>query len=145
MKWLRGILATLALMAAFVAGRYSMRPADAPVEQARADDNKVEQKKPADAIKGWQKGKGWGWVWGKDDEVGSLNEMTPASVKAALALVKEGVPWGIYGQSSTFLIYPNPFGDKIDPATFDPSKMPFAKRSTIMFWTVSLPRKWSIR
>ena len=42
-------------------------------------------------------------------------------------LVQEGVPWGIYGQSSTFLIYPNPFGDPIDPATFDPLKVPFAK------------------
>ncbi len=25
------------------------------------------------------------------------------------------------------LIYPNPFGDPIDPATFDPLKVPFAK------------------
>ncbi|OAI48394.1 hypothetical protein AYO44_07105 [Planctomycetaceae bacterium SCGC AG-212-F19] len=47
-----------------------------------------QQEKPA--IKGWQKGKGWGWVWGKDDEVGSLNAMTPESMKAALALVKTG-------------------------------------------------------
>jgi kynurenine formamidase len=41
------------------------------------------------AVKGWQKGKGWG-PWGKDDEVGSLNAMSPATIKAALALVKEG-------------------------------------------------------
>ena len=26
---------------------------------------------PRDEIKGWKKGKGWGWVWGKDDEVGA--------------------------------------------------------------------------
>ena len=38
----------------------------------------------------WEKGKGWGWVWGEDDEVGALNEMTPASVLAALSLVKQG-------------------------------------------------------
>ena len=30
------------------------------------------------AIKGWQKGKGWGWIWGKDDEVGALNGLTDA-------------------------------------------------------------------
>ena len=41
------------------------------------------------AVKGWTKGKGWG-PWGADDEVGALNAMTPATIKAALALVKEG-------------------------------------------------------
>ena len=37
---------------------------------------------PAEAQNGmqkWTKGKGWGWVWGEDDEVGALNEMTDAS------------------------------------------------------------------
>ncbi len=42
------------------------------------------------AIRGWQKGKGWGWIWGKDDEVGSLNAMNDATRLAALALVKHG-------------------------------------------------------
>jgi kynurenine formamidase len=40
--------------------------------------------------KGWQKGKGWGWIWGKDDEVGSLNAMTDVSRAAALGLAKRG-------------------------------------------------------
>lgn len=48
-----------------------------------------EKKADAAAVKGWTKGKGWG-PWGKDDEVGSLNAMTSASVKAALSLVKQG-------------------------------------------------------
>ena len=38
----------------------------------------------------WEKGKGWGWVWGEDDEVGSLNEMTSTSVVKALSLAKQG-------------------------------------------------------
>jgi kynurenine formamidase len=42
------------------------------------------------AAPGWTKGKGWGWVWGKDDEVGALNAMTDASRAAALALAKRG-------------------------------------------------------
>ncbi|MBI3467830.1 MAG: cyclase family protein [Planctomycetes bacterium] len=46
--------------------------------------------KPAGAIKGWQKGKGWGWVWGAEDEVGSLNAMTDATRLAALRLAKQG-------------------------------------------------------
>jgi kynurenine formamidase len=41
-------------------------------------------------IKGWKKGKGWGWVWGKSDEVGALNAMTEASKLAALRLAKQG-------------------------------------------------------
>jgi kynurenine formamidase len=40
--------------------------------------------------RGWQKGKGWGWIWGKNDEVGALNAQTPESIKRALALVKRG-------------------------------------------------------
>jgi kynurenine formamidase len=44
----------------------------------------------ASSLKKWQKGKGWGWVWGADDEVGSLNEMTDASRLAAVKLVTQG-------------------------------------------------------
>jgi kynurenine formamidase len=44
----------------------------------------------AEPLTKWQKGKGWGWVWGKDDEVGSLNEMTDASRQSALRLAKTG-------------------------------------------------------
>lgn len=40
-------------------------------------------------VVGWTKGKGWG-PWPKGDEVGSLNAMTPVTMKAALALVKQG-------------------------------------------------------
>ena len=40
--------------------------------------------------KKWQQGKGWGWVWGEGDQVGALNEMSPASILKAFQLVKEG-------------------------------------------------------
>lgn len=42
------------------------------------------------ARKGWTPGKGYGWVWGKNDEVGALNTLGPADVKAAMGLVKQG-------------------------------------------------------
>jgi len=45
---------------------------------------------PASGLTKWQEGKGWGWVWGKDDEVGALNEMTDASRLAALRAVTGG-------------------------------------------------------
>lgn len=42
------------------------------------------------AIQGWKKGVGWGWIWGKDDEVGALNSMNQASVVGATSLVRTG-------------------------------------------------------
>ena len=42
------------------------------------------------STKKWKKGTGWGWVWGPNDEVGALNEMTDASRLAAVRLVQEG-------------------------------------------------------
>ena len=32
----------------------------------------------AQTLRGWTKGKGFGWVWGKDDQIGALNAiLTP--------------------------------------------------------------------
>src|SRR5262249_61267477 len=53
----------------------------APQVQLRAGEDG-----PPAAVKGWTRGKGWGWVWGKEDEVGSLNAMTAETVKQALQL-----------------------------------------------------------
>jgi kynurenine formamidase len=45
----------------------------------------------AAAQQGWVKGKGYGWVYGKQDEVGALNAInSPAQIAAALAAVKKG-------------------------------------------------------
>jgi kynurenine formamidase len=41
-------------------------------------------------VRGWQKGKGWGWIWGNDDEIGSLNAITNQSRAAALSLATRG-------------------------------------------------------
>ena len=67
--------------------------------------------------------------FGDDQDLAEKANRTAAELRAALrqVLVEESVPWGIYGQSSTFLIYPNPTGEDVDPATFDPLKLGFAK------------------
>jgi kynurenine formamidase len=39
---------------------------------------------------GWQRGRGWGWVWGDDDEVGALNALGPESVLRAVGAVRAG-------------------------------------------------------
>ncbi len=39
---------------------------------------------------GFVAGKGYGWIWGKDDEVGALNAMTDQTRLAALQLVRTG-------------------------------------------------------
>ncbi len=48
------------------------------------------QNRVSQTIKGWKQGVGWGWIWGKDDEVGALNAMTPDTIKAALSLASQG-------------------------------------------------------
>jgi kynurenine formamidase len=44
----------------------------------------------AQAPKGWVKGKGYGWIWGPNDEIGALNAITPQKVIAALQIPKQG-------------------------------------------------------
>lgn len=44
----------------------------------------------AGTLRGWRQGKGWGWIWGKDDEVGSLNAMSESTVLDALKIVRNG-------------------------------------------------------
>lgn len=41
-------------------------------------------------IDGWERGRGWGWIWGDDDEVGALNALTEERRLAALGRVKLG-------------------------------------------------------
>ena len=54
----------------------------------------AQRRQPAEAaetgIEGWQQGVGWGWIWGDDDEVGSLNAMNEQSVLGALQIAQEG-------------------------------------------------------
>lgn len=50
----------------------------------------LAQSNSSSSLKKWLPGKGWGWVWGAEDEVGSLNEMTDASRLAALRLAQTG-------------------------------------------------------
>ena len=71
----------LAAIAAGAAASLAGRPAasQSPLAPPRGD---------APPIQGWQKGKGWGWIWGKDDELGSLNAMTDATRAAALAIAR---------------------------------------------------------
>jgi kynurenine formamidase len=93
MNWQRGLVGLLALAGAFGLG-YGLGRHPSGADAVRAETakkgEKTAEKEKAAAIKGWEKGKGWGWIWGKDDEVGSLNAMTLATIKAALGLVKQG-------------------------------------------------------
>lgn len=63
--------------------------------------------KPATTAKGekpgWVKGKGWGWIWGAEDELGAFNNMTDETRLAALRLVKTGKTYDLgvtYGRNS---------------------------------------------
>ena len=41
---------------------------------------------PAVQPKRWQKGTGWGHVWGAGDQLGNLNELSPELARKALSL-----------------------------------------------------------
>ena len=41
-------------------------------------------------------------------------------------LLEEDVPWGVFGEASVFVIFPNPRRIALDPASFDPLKLGFA-------------------
>ena len=55
-------------------------------------------------------------------------ERTASEIRAGMRqiLVEEQVPWGIYGEASTFIVFQNPTNLPIDPATFDPLQLGFA-------------------
>ena len=54
-------------------------------------------------------------------------EATAESIRNGMRkiLIEGQVPWGIYGEASTFVIFPNPSRIAIDAATFDPLKLGF--------------------
>lgn len=55
-----------------------------------AGSRAVAQGAPEVEPKQWRKGEGWGWVWGDDDQVGNLNELSPELALKALSLVESG-------------------------------------------------------
>jgi hypothetical protein len=79
MKTLTGILLAL-LMLTMTASKLSLQ-AQAPAPSHAVTEAQYER---------WKKElSNWG-RWGKDDEIGTLNLITPAKRKQAAALVKEG-------------------------------------------------------
>ena len=63
----------------------------------------------------------------RDTDVCDRAIRTGGQIREALrqVVIDEQVPWGIYGEASTFQIFPNPGGVPLDPATFDPLKFGF--------------------
>jgi kynurenine formamidase len=116
--------------------------------QVKAEPTKDVAAAPAEsaqptAIPGWRKGHGWGWIWGKDDEVGSLNALSNQSRAAALALATRGEVFDLgltYSRRSykfaghspgEILTFRSP--DGIDRMN-DPDKPPPADNSDHVLW-----------
>jgi len=82
------LLTILAAVAVISPG--AMR-ADKSVDTQVAAVNKTKVRAAkSPQIRGWKKGKGWGWIWGAEDEVGALNAMTDETRLLALSLVTKG-------------------------------------------------------
>jgi len=62
----------------------------------------------------------------RDDASGKA-ERTAGEIREGMRaiLVEEQIPWGVYGETSAFLIFQNPGRLDIDPATFDPLALGF--------------------
>ena len=80
----RGFLAEAAALGLTAAAAASLLGAP------RAQKTAVAQHSPKVEPKKWENGKGWGWVWGDDDQLGNLNELSPELTLKALSKVKEG-------------------------------------------------------
>lgn len=50
----------------------------------------VLSSQPLAQVKGWVQGKGYGWIWGPNDDIGALNAVTDQKVMAALRIPKQG-------------------------------------------------------
>ena len=63
----------------------------------------------------------------EQEDLSARAERTAETLRAGLRriLVEEGVAWGIYGEASSFQIFQNPKGLRIDPAQFDPLPLGF--------------------
>lgn len=94
------------------------------------------------SLKGWTPGRGFGWVWGPHDEIGSLNAVAnPAYVLKALQSVRTGKTYDLGvlcdatsykwpGHSATSLVtFRSPELIKRDPAT-----NPFAQHPRALSW-----------
>ena len=96
---MRAFFATLMLVAALAATQVSSQT---PAPSHNVTPEQYEQ---------WKKSlSNWG-RWGKDDEIGALNLITPAKRKQAAGLVKEGFSVSLAGDADTVKAVdnPNPF------------------------------------
>jgi glutamate-1-semialdehyde 2,1-aminomutase len=61
------------------------------------------------------------------EDVCAKAEGTAEQLRAGMRkiLIEEGVPWGVYGEASSFLVFQNPNGIAVDPASFDPVALGF--------------------
>ena len=63
----------------------------------------------------------------ESEDICGAAERTAAAIRDGLRqiLIEENVPWGVYGEASSFIIFQNPAGLPLDPATFDAAKLGF--------------------
>lgn len=65
----------------------------------------------------------------ENENVCERAERTAEAIRAGMRqiLIEEQVPWGVYGEASTFIVFQNPKRLPLDPATFDPLQYGFAE------------------
>src|SRR5690606_26471884 len=63
----------------------------------------------------------------ENEDICGQAERTAAEIRDGMRriVIEEDVPWGIYGEASTFHVFQNPKGVPLDPATFDAAQLGF--------------------
>ena len=65
----------------------------------------------------------------EEEDVCERAERTAEAIRTGMRqiLIEEQIPWGVYGEASTFIVFQNPKKLPLDPATFDPLQYGFAE------------------
>jgi kynurenine formamidase len=89
----RGFLAKAGKLGISSAAAIALLGTGAPTAAAQTNPPaQVPGGQPGPAVqpRGWQRGRGWGWVWGPNDELGNLNELSPELAMKALSMARRG-------------------------------------------------------
>ena len=106
----------------------------------------------ADTLRGWTQDKGFGWVWGKDDQLGAIQAILgPDRVLKAIQSVKKGkvydlrVPLDRHSYPGSDVLVCDPFDLPSVAAGREPAERMAASASTIMPTVTRIPRIQGVR
>jgi hypothetical protein len=98
-------LLALALISAFLIGRATTESTKPLESQVAAQEKKPvakvsEDGRPVAEVKGWQKGKGWGWIWGEGSRRAQRHDAGHHQVGIVAGQDRGSTTWVPYDRNS---------------------------------------------